>query len=165
MGDVWLIWMEGATKMKCRISLMVSLAAILLLVLTVPAMAKKDDEPTCSPHALTVDRQGTYQLVIQVYGELDVYWEGNTLINLCQGSIPFGEPINNAMTFAPFEEACTFFGQVGECLPSKYVLTFEEGDHRVNMTDVDSNQHYWATYSQLEVKRNGEYFFYKEYAP
>ena len=93
---------------RTRIGLIVLLTVSLLLALTVPGMATEGNETFfCSPRVLTVDEEGNYYDHLRIDGELTAaYWEDGTLINICEGEIPFGEPIREGMSYATFEETC-----------------------------------------------------------
>ena len=88
-------------KTYTRFGLMVMVIAILLLVLVVPALAKKNEPYQCYVQAVMFNRGGEFES-FRVYGEdLDAGWKDGVLYNICTGNIPFTDPSSDSSN-SPF---------------------------------------------------------------
>lgn len=76
-----------------KFSLIALIIFVLLLVLTVPALAKKSEPSPCFISSLIVNNGGHFDN-FTIYGELEAIWENSTLYNYCTGTVSFGDQVD-----------------------------------------------------------------------
>lgn len=149
---------------QIRIGLIALITIILLLVLTVPGLANKP-KPFCAVRVLTIDDAGNVNNRYWLEGDLNAYWKKGTLYNECTGQIPFGEKISEMWSYASFETWCERLPEVDPCKDGPFFIDKEDYTTVVSIFDPRAEDTYFATYYELTVWENGDFFYYKEYAP
>ena len=114
---------------RTQIGLVLVITLILLLGLTVPSMARQNPKFSCFINPIIVNNNGEVMtFTMKVYGDLEAYWTKvkgvDTLVNICTGNLPMGEPINPSLTYADFDVYCDMFDVSCE----GGVLTYEDHD-------------------------------------
>lgn len=151
---------------RTKISLVLVITLILLLGLTIPSLAKKNPKFSCYIKPIIELNDGNYlYFTIKLSGELEADWKKvngvDTLVNICTGTVPFGEEINSGLSYAEFGAYCTAY--LGECNAEETVYTVEEYETG-EIWDPDGGYH-TATYRLFTLLDTGEFTFYSEYTP
>jgi len=155
-------------KKQTRIGLMLLATLILTLALTIPGLA---DDPTLGdcimdyPAATKNGTTGPEYIRIALPGQLTTMdWDGDTLINVCEGEVPFGEPAvgKGKLTFYTYDELATLDFFVVE--NDFTYASSETFGGTVKVLDPEGNE-YTSTYWQGTIYPDGHFVFTKEYTP
>jgi hypothetical protein len=157
-------------KKYTRIGLMVLVTLILTLALVIPGLA---DDPTLGdcimdyPASTSAGTTGPEYIRLPLSGQTTfVGWnaENTTLINICEGEVPFGEPAvgKGKLTFYTYEELATldFFVVTDDYTYASY----DTYGGTVRVFDEDGTE-YTSTYWIGKIYPEGTFVFIKEYTP
>jgi hypothetical protein len=158
-------------KKYTKIGLMLFVTVVLLLALDVPGLAKQEPAEDCRPLFPSTTISNIDNLNLRLYGELKfVGWEDGKLINICEGEVPFGEPMSPGLTWFEYEDLEDF----GRWDWSSKVATFTcaEGEniYTAQIYDTDGSM-YWTTSGVFEIYPHGgsqgfgRFILYKYYNP
>ena len=153
---------------RTRIGLMILVTVGLLLSLTIPGLAEKPTAPVdCIMQYPVTHNSNNSVITRNLPGELTIEgWINGTLINLCTGVVPFGEPVDDKGTFTWFEY--DDLADLENCEWSEEMATFntvgDTGRDFVFLWDTDDTIHK-ATNWEVVIYPNGDFVFTKEYTP
>jgi hypothetical protein len=154
-------------KKQTRIALVLGIALILSLALTIPGLA--DDPVTygdCQIQFPTYN-PGSSSTTWGAPGEYTVMeWEDGTLINVCEGNVPFEEPVHGKgkLIYFSYDALATLDSFV---VYPEYTYVDDEtytGSLTANVYDTDGTV-YPVTDWYAKFYPNGAYEFYREYTP
>jgi len=151
---------------QTRIGLIVLITIVLLLVITIPSLAKKEEPYQCHVDAPVVSNGGHIS-EIEIYGELEAYWKDGTLFNYCTGVLPFGEPLEDGLgwRYLTFDEVCEQLGDKVECNGAILYSDKEIWETDVVVYNPDTGELLAATDYSVTFHKKGDFTFYKEYVP
>lgn len=153
-------------KKHTKIGLMLLVTVVLLLAMVVPALARKELPEECSLLFPSTNNSVTNNLNLRLPGLYTFFGEiDGKVVNICEGEVPFGEPINPGNTWLEYED----LNGLGRWEWSEEVATFtitEDEDFAVWawVYDEDGSK-YVSTSAYVEVYPEGNYIFYKYYNP
>ena len=85
------------------------IAMILILILTTPGMANVSEEPLCSIQLATTNNHGRINDQFILYGELYADWLDGKLVNMCTGTVIFGDSFKRGRIISTYGEWCKFY--------------------------------------------------------
>ena len=148
-----------------RISLIGIIAVVLIFAIVLPALAKPAPTDSCTVKYPSVNNAtGTIMRHHSLTGDLEAEWDEGTLINVCTGDVPFGEPVNPGTNWIDFDALCDLNNWT--CADGVATITSESLDGFVWVWDLDTEEFYPSDYWKVEIFNSDATFtFSKEYKP
>jgi hypothetical protein len=156
-------------KKQTRIGLLILITVILTLALAIPGLA---DDPTYGdcimsyPAAIITGTTGPEYISIALPGQLTfVGWVDGTLINVCEGEVPFGETAvgKGKLTFYSYDDLADL-EEIFVVTEDYTYASFDTMGGRVNVYDLEGNS-FRSTYWKAAIYPEGNFVFTKEYTP
>ena len=148
-----------------RISIVGTIAVVLLFAIVLPAMAKPEppDDSCVMRYPSVNNSSGTILLHHELTGSLFDDWQEGTLINECTGDVPFGEKVNPRTTWLGFDDLCDLNNWT--CDGGVATITSNEIEQWTRVWDMDEEVFYPSDFWKVEIFESGKFEFYKEYTP
>lgn len=155
-------------KKYTRIGLMFLATLILTLALTISGLA---DDPILGecimdyPAATKNGTTGPDYIRIALPGQTTFMdWVDGTLINVCEGEVPFGEPAQGKgkLTFYSYDDLANL--EIFVVTEDYTYASFDTMGGSVRVLDTDGTE-YTSTYWMAAIYSEGNFVFTKEYTP
>lgn len=154
-------------KKQTKISLMVLVTLILTLALTIPGLAEETYGDCQIQFPVYSPGNGIDTILMAVPGVYTtMVWQDGTLVNFCEGVVPFEEPAvgKGKQTFLSYDDLAfldsfTWTEESAIVTPETYT-----GEGTLWVFDTDGTA-YPATDWSITIYPEGNFEFYKEYTP
>ncbi len=149
---------------QTRIGLMFLVTLILTLVLAIPGLA---GDPTLGECIMDypAGRNNANYVRVTLPGELTfVGWVDGTLINVCEGEVPFGEPTQGKgkLTFYSYDDLAAL--EIFVVTDEYTYASVDTMGGSVRVLDTDGTE-FTSTYWMAAIYPEGNFVFTKEYTP